>query len=172
MSQAGAISLPFPVARPLIKAIDTTGARVRRTSMSGTPLVPWGLAVSVSDPRSWRRNLCGSGRKPSTALSKTAFLRDCRETTKTGNPEDAGRLSGASAVSASHAGTRLRYNWSSCRGSAYRPSASPSDRGMPAPHRASRSGRGGATCSARARRPLRPCLSDRDPDAANSATTP
>jgi len=27
MSQASAISLPFPVARPRIKAMDTTGAR-------------------------------------------------------------------------------------------------------------------------------------------------
>ena len=42
MSQAKAISLPFPVARPRIKAIDTTGMRVRRTSMSGHASNPVG----------------------------------------------------------------------------------------------------------------------------------
>ncbi len=42
MSQARAISLPFPVARPRIEAIVTMGARVRRTSMSGHPSSPVG----------------------------------------------------------------------------------------------------------------------------------
>src|SRR4051812_17600838 len=35
MSQASASSLPFPVARPRINAIETNGARVRRTRTSG-----------------------------------------------------------------------------------------------------------------------------------------
>src|SRR5437016_5559212 len=42
MSHARAISLPFPVARPRIKAIDTKGARVRRTRMSGHASRPVG----------------------------------------------------------------------------------------------------------------------------------
>ena len=35
MSQASESSLPTPVARPRMEAIDTTGARLRRTSISG-----------------------------------------------------------------------------------------------------------------------------------------
>src|SRR6516162_7851825 len=35
MSHASVISLPFPVARPRMQAIDTNGARVKRTSTSG-----------------------------------------------------------------------------------------------------------------------------------------
>src|SRR6516225_9393989 len=44
MSLASASSLPTPVARPRIEAIETTGARLRRTSMSGSgckPLRTW-----------------------------------------------------------------------------------------------------------------------------------
>src|SRR5580700_9497199 len=42
MSQARASSLPIPVARPRIDAIDTTGARLRRTSISGHGCNPVG----------------------------------------------------------------------------------------------------------------------------------
>ncbi len=71
MSQASAISLPFPVARPRMRAIETTGARVRRTRMSGQasrPVGPCGRLVrsSILAVKSlWFR------KKPSTALSKT-----------------------------------------------------------------------------------------------------
>ena len=42
MSQASASSLPIPVARPRTNAIDTTGARLRRTSISGHGCNPVG----------------------------------------------------------------------------------------------------------------------------------
>ena len=42
MSLASASSLPTPVARPRIEAIDATGARLRRTSMSGSACSPVG----------------------------------------------------------------------------------------------------------------------------------
>jgi hypothetical protein len=51
MSQASVISLPLPVARPRIKAIDTTGARVNRTRKSGhggRPVGPAGIEVKSS----------------------------------------------------------------------------------------------------------------------------
>lgn len=51
MSQARASSLPTPVARPRIDAIDTTGARLRRTSIPGRgckPVGPGGRSVVSS----------------------------------------------------------------------------------------------------------------------------
>ena len=51
MSQASASSLPLPVARPRISAIETNGARVRRTSTSGQasrPVGPCGMLVRSS----------------------------------------------------------------------------------------------------------------------------
>ena len=51
MSQASASSLPFPVARPRISAIETNGARVRRTRTSGhasRPVGPCGMLVRSS----------------------------------------------------------------------------------------------------------------------------
>src|SRR5208282_5579413 len=48
MSQASVISLPLPVARPRMRAIDATGKRVRRTRKSGQggkPVVPSGSEV-------------------------------------------------------------------------------------------------------------------------------
>ncbi|MNN01628.1 hypothetical protein D3C81_1142530 [compost metagenome] len=51
MSQASASSLPTPVARPRIDAMDTTGARLRRTSMSGNggmPVGPGAMRVVTS----------------------------------------------------------------------------------------------------------------------------
>ena len=46
MSLASASSLPTPVARPRIEAIETTGARLSRTSMSGSCCSPVGPAGS------------------------------------------------------------------------------------------------------------------------------
>jgi hypothetical protein len=71
MSQARVSSLPFPVARPRIKAIEATGARVRRTRKSGhagRPVGPAGMEVRSSNramKSEWFRKY------PSTALSKT-----------------------------------------------------------------------------------------------------
>jgi hypothetical protein len=48
MSLAKDSSLPTPVARPRIDTIDTTGARLKRTSMSGNaarPVTPGGMSV-------------------------------------------------------------------------------------------------------------------------------
>jgi hypothetical protein len=74
MSQASAISLPFPVARPLIKAIDTTGTRVRRTSMSGQDSSPVGpVGIRLRSSKLARKSLWFR-KKPSTALSKTTTL--------------------------------------------------------------------------------------------------
>jgi hypothetical protein len=47
-----ASSLPTPVARPRIDAIDTTGARLRRTSISGTGCKPVGPGGSLVVPSS------------------------------------------------------------------------------------------------------------------------
>jgi hypothetical protein len=52
MSQASASSLPTPVARPRIEAIDTTGARESRTSTSFSGPSPMGPG---------RRRLVSSG---------------------------------------------------------------------------------------------------------------
>jgi hypothetical protein len=54
MSQASASSLPFPVARPRISAIDTNGARVRRTRTSGhasRPVGPCGILGQIFEIR-------------------------------------------------------------------------------------------------------------------------
>ena len=51
MSQASVISLPLPVARPRIRAIEATGARVSRTRKSGQggrPVGPGGMPVRSS----------------------------------------------------------------------------------------------------------------------------
>ena len=51
MSQASVISLPLPVARPRIRAIDTTGERVSRARKSGhggRPVGPGGMPVRSS----------------------------------------------------------------------------------------------------------------------------
>ena len=51
MSQASDSSLPTPVARPRMEAMDTTGARLSRTSMSGNacrPVGPRGMDVESS----------------------------------------------------------------------------------------------------------------------------
>jgi hypothetical protein len=48
MSLARDSSPPTPVVRPRIDTIDTTGARLRRTSMSGSagrPVTPGGMSV-------------------------------------------------------------------------------------------------------------------------------
>src|SRR5438132_10207386 len=71
ISQASRSSLPFPVARPRIRAIETNGARVRRTRTSGhasRPVGPCGMLVRSSKfarKSEWFR------KTPSTALSKT-----------------------------------------------------------------------------------------------------
>src|SRR3979411_2878565 len=51
MSQASVISLPLPVARPRMRAMEATGKRVRRTRKSGQggkPVGPGGSAVRSS----------------------------------------------------------------------------------------------------------------------------
>jgi hypothetical protein len=51
MSQASVISLPLPVARPRMRAMDATGKRVRRARKSGQggkPVVPSGSEVRSS----------------------------------------------------------------------------------------------------------------------------
>ena len=74
MSDANNISLPLPVARPRIFEMNTTGAWVTRTSMSGhasSPVGPWGRLVNSSSftvKSLWFR------KNPSTALSKTTTL--------------------------------------------------------------------------------------------------
>ena len=53
MSLASASSLPTPVARPRIEAIETTGARLSRTSMSGSccsPVRPGGKPRRLLEP--------------------------------------------------------------------------------------------------------------------------
>src|SRR5262245_13759653 len=54
MSLASASSLPTPVALPRIEAMETTGARLRRTSMSGSawrPVRPGGIRVEILERR-------------------------------------------------------------------------------------------------------------------------
>src|ERR1700741_4706191 len=48
ISQASDSSLPTPVARPRIEAMDTTGARLRRASMSGS-----GCRTGLSRRHAW-----------------------------------------------------------------------------------------------------------------------
>src|SRR5215471_14328155 len=74
MSQASAISLPLPVARPRIKAIDTTDARVSRTRISGQACKPVGPAGRPVRSSSFPRKSEWFRKKPSTALSKTTTL--------------------------------------------------------------------------------------------------
>src|SRR3989475_5320742 len=71
MSQARASSLPIPVARPRIDAIDTTGARLRRTSVSGHGCNLWvqeedapNRQVLQENPNESERNLQRHYQKP------------------------------------------------------------------------------------------------------------
>ncbi len=81
MSQASRISLPFPVARPRIRAIEATGARVRRTRKSGQGGRPVGPGGSDSMSSSRARKSEWLRKKPSTALSKTTTLTSSSDST-------------------------------------------------------------------------------------------
>src|SRR5579883_413683 len=74
MSQASAISLPLPVARPRIRAIDTTGMRVMRTRMSGQASSPVGPCGRLVRSLRLARKSLWFRKNPSTALSKTRTL--------------------------------------------------------------------------------------------------